>query len=64
MTNEQLYFAVGVPLAVNTTVVLLVFWALSARITDLRETLMAAWRAELRRVEGVFDARLKHLEEK
>jgi hypothetical protein len=51
-------------LAVNTTVVLLVFWALSARITDLRETLMAAWRAELRRVEGVFDARLKHLEEK
>ena len=63
MTNEQLYFAVGVPLLVNTTIVLLVFWALSARLTDMRETLMAAWRAELRRVEEVLDARLKHLEE-
>jgi uncharacterized protein involved in cysteine biosynthesis len=60
MTNEQLYFAVGVPLVVNTTMVLLVYWALDNRIADLRETL----RAELRRVEEVLDARLKHLEEK
>jgi uncharacterized protein involved in cysteine biosynthesis len=60
MTNEQLYFAVGVPLVVNTTMVLLVYWALNNRIADLRDTL----RAELRRVEEVFDARLKHLDEK
>jgi hypothetical protein len=60
MTNEQLYFAVGVPLVVNTTMVLLVYWALNNRIADLREAL----RADLRRVEEVFDARLKHLEEK
>lgn len=60
MTNEQLYFAVGVPLVVNTTMILLVYWALNNRIADLRETL----RAELRRVEEVLGARLKHLEEK
>ena len=31
-----------------------------ARFDDLKET----WRAELRRVEEVLDARLKHLEER
>jgi hypothetical protein len=71
VTNAQLYFAVGVPLAVNSVLVLMVFWALSARITDLRITLSDrindlrdSLRAELRRVEEIFDARLKHLEEK
>jgi hypothetical protein len=33
---------------------------MDARFDDSRET----WRAELRRVEGVLDARLKHLEER
>ena len=42
MTNEQLYFAVGVPLGVNTALVLLVFWALSARITDRATTIGCA----------------------
>ena len=35
------------------------FAGIEQRITDLKETL----RAELRRVEEVLDARLKHLEE-
>ncbi len=33
---------------------------MDARFDDMRET----WRAELRRVEEVIDARLKHLEER
>ncbi len=33
---------------------------MDARFDDMRET----WRAELRRVEEVLDARLKHLEER
>jgi len=36
------------------------FAAMDVRMTDLKETL----RAELRRVEEVMDARLKHLEER
>jgi hypothetical protein len=35
------------------------FAALNQRFDDMREL----WRAELRRVEEVLDARLKHLEE-
>jgi hypothetical protein len=34
--------------------------ALNTRFDDMRDL----WRAELRRVEEVLDARLKHLEEK
>jgi hypothetical protein len=60
VTDAQLYFAVGVPLLVNTTLSLLVFWSLSARINDLKEM----WRAELRHVEEILDARLKRLEER
>jgi hypothetical protein len=33
---------------------------IDARFDDMRET----WRSELRRVEEVLDARLKHLEER
>ena len=36
------------------------FDALNTRLDDMRDL----WRAELRRVEEVLDARLKHLEEK
>ena len=43
----------------------------NARITELRshmdgrfDDMRDMWRAELRRVEEVFDARLKHLEER
>ena len=36
---------------------------MDTRIDDLRVDLKETWRAELRRVEEVLDARLKHLEE-
>jgi hypothetical protein len=36
------------------------FDAIDQRFDDMREL----WRAELRRVEGVLDARLNHLEER
>src|SRR5258708_7069319 len=39
--------------AINTK-----FEAINTRFDDMRDL----WRAELRRVEGVLDARLKHLE--
>lgn len=70
MTNAQLYLAIGVPLAVNTVLTLTVYALLSIRIADLArrmdqrfDDLRELWRAELRRVEEVLDARLKHLEE-
>jgi hypothetical protein len=78
MTNEQLYLAIGLPIVFNTAVTLALwlnlranmnerfnsvnerFAALNQRLDDLRDL----WRAELRRVEEVLDARLKHLEER
>jgi hypothetical protein len=63
MTNVQLYLAIGLPVVVNTLALGFVFIALNQRLTDLRESLIALWRAELHRVEEVIDARLKHLEE-
>jgi low affinity Fe/Cu permease len=66
MTNEQLYLAIGVPIAVNIFMFVLTnsrmsdgFQALNKRIDDMKDL----WRAELRRVEAVLDVRLKHLEE-
>jgi hypothetical protein len=66
MTDTQLYLAIGIPMIFNATLigVLLVhmdkrFDAMDRRIDDMRDL----WRAELRRVEEVLDARLKHLEE-
>jgi hypothetical protein len=65
MTNE-LYLAIGVPIAVNIFMFVLTnsrmsdgFQALNKRIDDMKDL----WRAELRRVEAVLDVRLKHLEE-
>lgn len=78
MTNQQLYFAVGVPLLLNTlffgiliayintkiaamnTTMETRFAAINQRFDDMRDL----WRAELRRVEEILDARLKHLEER
>ena len=64
MTNEQLYLVIGVPVILNVGFNTLVFVALSNRITQLEISLKDTWRAELRRVEEVLDARLKHLEER
>lgn len=69
MTNEQLCFAVGVPLIFNAALTVTLwlnlksnmnarFDSINQRFDDMREL----WRAELRRVEEVLDARLKHLE--
>lgn len=65
MTNQQLYLAIGIPLLFNAALIgLLVglmnarFDAIDKRFDDMRDL----WRAELRRVEEVLDARLKHLE--
>ena len=68
--NEQLYLTIGVPMLFYTGVsvalaLLLVsnlnakFEAINKRFDDIRDL----WRAELRRVEEVLDARLKHLEQ-
>jgi hypothetical protein len=66
MTDTQLYLAIGVPIVSNALIFTIMlayintrFSALDKRLDDLRDL----WRAELRRVEEVLDARLKHIEE-
>jgi hypothetical protein len=78
VTNQQLYLAVGIPLLFNASLMGILiayvnakfqaseskfearFNAIDRRFDDMRDL----WRAELRRVEEVIDARLKHLEER
>jgi hypothetical protein len=74
MTGLQLYLAIGVPMLFNAVLagILIAYInskvdgvnsridSLNQRLDDLRDL----WRAELRRVEEVLDARLKHLEER
>lgn len=74
VTNEQLYLAIGVPMLFNLAVIGFVVAYFNARFDKIEIRLDALdkrfddmrdlWRAELRRVEEVFDARLKHLEER
>jgi hypothetical protein len=59
MTDTQLYLAIGVPVVSNAVMLLLFSTMINARLSDLRDL----FRAELRRVEEVLDARLKHIEE-
>jgi hypothetical protein len=74
VTNEQLYLVIGIPMLFNATLIGLVIAlfnakfgridikldAIDKRFDDMRDL----WRAELRRVEEVLDARLKHIEER
>ena len=74
VTNEQLYIVIGIPMLFNATLIGLVvalfktrfdsmdkrFDAVDKRFDDMRDL----WRAELRRVEEVLDARLRHIEER
>ena len=67
LTNEQLYLTIGIPILFNAALIGLViaifrtrFDAIDKRFDDMRDL----WRAELRRVEEVLDARLKHIEER
>lgn len=71
VTNQPLYLAIGIPLLFNAMLIGIVLAyvnakfdaiegrldAMNARFDDMRDL----WRAELRRVEEVLDARLKHL---
>jgi len=56
MTNTQLHIAVGVPVLFNAALIGFLMLYISAKF----ETTMEA----VRRVEGVLDARLKHVEDK
>jgi hypothetical protein len=56
MTDTQLFIAIGIPIAFNA----IGFALTNKRIDDMRDL----WRAELRRVEEIFDARLTHIEER
>lgn len=72
VTNIQLYLAIRIPMLFNATLLGLVvalmsakfaavnvrFDAVDQRFDDMRDL----WRAELRRVEEILYARLKHLE--
>jgi hypothetical protein len=67
VTNQQLYLAIGIPLLFNASLLGIVmlfvnakFDSINHRFDDMRDL----WRAELRRVEEVLDARLKHIEER
>lgn len=60
MTNQQLYLAIGIPILFNALGFTLMMLHFNKRMDDLKDL----WRAELRRVEEVIDARLKHLEER
>ena len=67
MTNEQLYLAIGVPMLFNAVLIGLLIAYINARFAEVNQRfddMRDLWRAELRRVEEVIDARLKHLEER
>jgi len=74
VTNQHLYLTIGVPMLFNLAVIGFVVAYFNARFDKLEIRLEALdkrfddmrdlWRAELRRVEEVLDARLKHLEER
>lgn len=73
VTNVQLYLLIGIPAAFNAVLIGLLmayvnakfngidqrFDAIDRRFDDMRDL----WRSELHRVEGVLDARLRHIEE-
>jgi hypothetical protein len=73
MTDQQLYLAIGVPIVANLTALLIFATMMNHRVDDLNkriddlnrrfDDLRDLWRAELRRVEEVLGARLKHIEE-
>jgi hypothetical protein len=67
VTNTQLWIAIGVPLLFNATLTLFVWAALAAKLDAVKDAfnqrfddMRELWRAELRRVEEVLDARHRH----
>jgi hypothetical protein len=77
MTNEQLYLAIGIPSLINIGLISLLDLvlprqvetssaALRNEVVRLRNEMTARFEAAhqgLLRVEGILDARLKHLEQ-
>lgn len=74
VTNEQIYFVIGLPMLFNATLIgLLIAWnnakfaAINTRLDAISERLghmQEMWRSELRRVEEIIDARLRRLEQR
>jgi hypothetical protein len=74
VTNQQLYLAIGIPMLFNASLIGLVVALFNAKFSgvDRRfdsvgrhfDEMRDLWRAGLRRVEEVLDARLKHLEDR
>jgi hypothetical protein len=67
MSNQQLCLAIGLPILFNGVMLMIMltyintrFNGVDRRFDDMRDL----WRFELRRVEEIIDARLKHLEER
>jgi len=66
----ELYLAIGIPVISNAVMLMLFSSFINARLTAFEnainkrfDDMRDLWRAELHRVEGVLDARLKHIEE-
>jgi hypothetical protein len=64
VTDVQLYLAIGVPVVMNGFMLTLGFTLMTAHLNKRLDDLRDLWRSELRRVEEIIDARLKHLEER
>ena len=69
MTGTQLYLAIGLPILFNAAMFTLFSSMLNRRMDDKFESvnkrfddMRDLWRAELRRVEEIFDARLTRIE--
>jgi hypothetical protein len=72
VSNQQLYLAIGIPMLFNASLLGLVVALVNAKFEGVNTRLEAIdkrfddmrdlWRAELRRVEEVLDARLRHIE--
>jgi hypothetical protein len=64
ISSAQLYLAIGLPVILSIVFNGFMFTSLNSRLAQLESSLKDTWRAELRRVEEVLDARLKHMEER
>jgi len=77
MTDTQLSLAIGVPILANATLIAVLIAYINARVSGFEtsvnqrfdavnqrfDDMRDLWRNELRRVEEVLDAGLKHLED-
>ena len=60
MTNNQFYLAIGLPILVNILNTVIIMLYVNARVDGSEKSL----KEMLLCVEGVLDARLKHVEDK